>query len=208
MNADELLDQIKINDTTEEKGDFDPDSDFEITPNSQIFEALSSENNSQETLITNPKKFGPGPKKNEDFESKVFENGLFVVFDVSREPLGTVLILKSVDDDNVPLNFRITLRGTWIRTPVDHGDYIRIIGQFKQSNHFTLTLDDEESDLETGAAYLILEPNILISSTSIVTSFPCVRTSIFSDMFRSNLGDFEYPLVIGNIIHEAFERII
>ena len=144
----------------------------------------------------------------EDIESKAFENGLFVVFDVSREPLGTVLILKSVDDDNVPLNFRITLRGTWTRTPIDHGDYLRVIGAFKKSNNYTLTLDDEESDGETGAKYIILEPYIMISCTSIVTSFPCVRRSIFSDQFRTNMGDFEYPLVIGNIIHEAFERLL
>ena len=50
------------------------------------------------------------------------------MFDVSREPLGTVLILKSQDDDNVTVNFRITLRGHWIRTPIDHGDIVRIIG--------------------------------------------------------------------------------
>jgi hypothetical protein len=87
----------------------------------------------------------------DDLDTKVFENGLYVVFDVSREPLGTVLILKSVDDDNVPLNFRITLRGTWTRTPIDHGDYLRVIGKFKKSNNYTLTLDDEESDLESGA---------------------------------------------------------
>ena len=98
---------------------------------------------------------------------------------MSREPLGTVLILKSVDDDNVPLNFRITLRGTWTRTPIDHGDYLRVIGKFKKSNNYTLTLDDEEGDQESGAQFIILEPNIMISCTSIVSSFPCVRRSIF-----------------------------
>ena len=115
----------------------------------------------------------------DDIEAKLFENCLYVVFDVSREPLGTVLILKSVEDDNVPLNFRITLRGSWTRTPIDHGDYLRVIGRFKKSNNYTLTLDDEESDSETGASYIILEPNIMISCTTIVSSFPCVRRSIF-----------------------------
>ena len=71
-----------------------------------------------------------------------------------------------------------------------------------------MTLDDCDTDPEHGAMYLILEPFILIATTSIVSSFPCVRRSIFADQFRTNLGDFEYPLVIGNIIHEAFEKII
>lgn len=48
----------------------------------------------------------------------------------------------------------------------------------------------------------------MISSTSIVSSFPCVRRSLFSDSFRSSVSDFGYPLVVGNIIHDAFERIL
>ena len=104
-----------------------------------------------------------------------------MVFDVSREPLGTVLILKSQDDDNIPIVFRITLRGEWMKTPVDHGDTVRIIGSFSKQNNQTLTLDDHEGDPITGAKFLILEPRILISSTSIVQSFPCVRRSIFQD---------------------------
>ncbi len=71
-----------------------------------------------------------------------------------------------------------------------------------------MTLDDEESDNETGAQFIILEPNIMISCTSIVSSFPCVRRSIFQDQFRSTTNEFEYPLVIGNIIHETFERLL
>jgi hypothetical protein len=83
-----------------------------------------------------------------------------------------------------------------------------VIGRFKKSNNYTLTLDDEESDSETGAQFIVLEPYIMISCTSIVSSFPCVRRSIFQDQFKSNVSEFEYPLVIGNIIHEAFERIL
>lgn len=122
------------------------------------------------------------------------------------------MTLKSYDDDNVPLHFRLTLRGMWVRTPIDHGDVVRVIGKFSQNNGWTLTLDDqgdqEEESPDRNAQYLILEPFIMISTTMIVTSFPCVRRSIFADQFKTNLGDFDYPLVLGNIIHEAFERII
>lgn len=73
----------------------------------------------------------------------MFENCLFVVFDLSREQLGTVLILKSFDDDNVPLHFRLTLRGMWVKTPIDHGDLVRVIGRFTKTNQYTLVLDDQ-----------------------------------------------------------------
>lgn len=103
------------------------DSDFEPIPESQLFDNLSSEyENSQEALIGR----AIGKKKGEDLDTKYFENCLFVVFDLSREQLGTVVILKSFDDDNVPLHFRLTLRGMWIRTPIDHGDLVRVIGRF------------------------------------------------------------------------------
>eukprot|EP00347_Sterkiella_histriomuscorum_P013745 403363527 len=204
LSQEQLQEEHKIELRPEDQDNI---SDFEITPESQIFDAFSSDNNSQEAINISLK-IKDKQKRGEDLENKIFENGLFVVFDVSREPLGTVLILKSQDDDNVPINFRITLRGTWVRTPIDHGDIVRIIGQFKRQNNYTLTLDDNESDPESSAQYLILEPFILIPTTSIVSSFPCVRRSIFADQFRTNLGDYEYPLVIGNIIHEAFEKII
>ena len=48
----------------------------------------------------------------------------------------------------------------------------------------------------------------MITNTSIVSSFPCVRRSLFSDAFRSSVRDYSYALVIGNIIHDAFERIL
>ena len=66
----------------------------------------------------------------EDIDQKKFENYLFTVFDVSREPLGTVLVLKCFNDENVPLHFRLTMRGMWTRTPIDHGDLVRVIGKF------------------------------------------------------------------------------
>ena len=58
------------------------------------------------------------------------------------------------------------------------------------------------------AKFIILEPKIMISTTNIVTSFPCTRKSIFSDTFRNTNTDFSYPLVIGNIIHDSFETIL
>lgn len=112
------------------------DTGIEITPDSQIFDVLSSDGNSQEGMLTmhNKQDDNNKAKRGEDMETKVFENGLYVVFDISREPLGTVLILKSFDDDNVPLHFRLTMRGLWVRTPIDHGDIVRVIGKFKKSN--------------------------------------------------------------------------
>lgn len=89
-----------------------------------------------------PMEFFNQNRRIEDIDEKTFENILFSVFDVSREPLGTVLTLKCFNDDNVPLYFRVTMRGMWTRTPIDHGDLVRVIGKFSKQNNYTLTLDD------------------------------------------------------------------
>jgi hypothetical protein len=102
----------------------------------------------------------------------------------------------------------------WTRTPIDHGDVVRVIGRFNKANQYTLVLDDQvdadddDTAGEASARFLILDPFIMISSTTLVTSFPCVRRSLFADAFQSSVGDFSYALVIGNIIHDAFERIL
>ena len=103
--------------------------------------------------------------------------------------------------------------------PADPGDIIRVIGKFAKANNYTLTLDSEEVDTESGdaqtepksskyASFVIIEPKIMISTTAIVTSFPCVRKSVFSENFRNTATDFSYPLVIGNILHDCFETLI
>ena len=66
----------------------------------------------------------------DDLDLKIFENCLFSVFDIVRESLATVYILKSFNDDNCPLHFRLVVRGVWTRTPVDAGDMVRVIGKF------------------------------------------------------------------------------
>ena len=102
--------------------------------------------------------FNPN-RRIEDIDEKVFENVLFRVFDVSREPLGTVLTLKCHNDDNVPLHFRVTLRGMWTRTPIDHGDLVRVIGKFTKLNKYTLSLDDQDEDTEDGETSNVMHQN-------------------------------------------------
>ena len=52
------------------------------------------------------------------------------------------------------------------------------------------------------ATMIIVEPNILIPTTSIVQAFPCVRKSYLSKDFKSS--SVNYPLVLGNVIHAIF----
>jgi len=176
-----------------------------------MLDMLSSEDEltaySEEATATRRKRGGE-----EDPESQKFEDALFVVFDVTKESLATVLVLKSFDDDSVPLQFRLTLRNMWAKTTVDHGDIVRVLGVYSKKNGYTLTLDDmlpeDPEEQESYARFLVVEPFVMITSTSIMNSFPCVRKSVFQDQFRTSNWDINYPLVLGNILHIAFEQLI
>ena len=55
---------------------------------------------------------------------------------------------------------------------------------------------------------IIVEPHILIPTTQIVKAFPCVRKAFLSNQYKGQSGDINYPLVLGNVIHEIFQDIL
>ena len=55
---------------------------------------------------------------------------------------------------------------------------------------------------------MIVEPHILIPVTQIVGSFPCLRETVLKKQFAGAAGNINYALVLGNIVHEIFQRIL
>ena len=47
----------------------------------------------------------------------------------------------------------------------------------------------------------------MISASQIIKHH-CDRSSVLADKFKLNSSTFYYPVLLGNIIHEAFERIM
>ena len=139
----------------------------------------------------------PAVQANYEDTQDTFTNDKFLVFDVQREQLATMCILKHCAD-NIPLHFRLTLRGTWRQTPLDSGDVIRVIATYTEESKYTVVVDDE------GDNFVILDPDNGITCTQIVGSYPCVRRAVFQDQFRqTSVG---YALVLGNILHSVFEQ--
>ena len=63
-----------------------------------------------------------------------------------------------------------------MKTPLDVGDHVRVLGTFTSDNNFTLMIEDifdpENINL---AEFIIIEPTILIASTMILSSNLCIR---------------------------------
>ena len=79
-----------------------------------------------------------------------------------------------------PIEFRLIVEGFWCKQLyADEDDLIRVIGNFCSDNSFTLYLDDNEEEDHTvnfrKASMIIVEPYILIPTTTITKAFPCVR---------------------------------
>ena len=76
----------------------------------------------------------------------------------------------------MPIEFKVTLRHSWARCVVDVGDVVRIVGKFCKENNYSLSLDDlpvkNKEDAILKGRFLVLEPDILIASTSISTATP------------------------------------
>ena len=113
---------------------------------------------------------------------------------------------------DLPVTFYVVLKHSWNRTLLESGDIVRIIGTFTKENNFTLILDDipVESDQQKSerARFLVLEPEILIPSTSISTASPCPRVPLFRELFKNAEGDPNYALILGNVVHLVFQKIL
>lgn len=93
---------------------------------------------------------------------------------------------------------------------------VRVIGKFRRENKFELELRSkynisecaEKNEGKNGgkleyANLLIVEPLILVPTTTIVGAFPCSREAVLKRDFK-DASPFSYPCMLGNIIHEIF----
>lgn len=62
-------------------------------------------------------------------------------------------------------------------------------------------------EVENKASLLIVEPQILVPTTTITSSFPCTRNAYLSYNFKK-LTTINYKAALGDIIHFIFQQII
>lgn len=68
----------------------------------------------------------------------------------------------------------------------EEGDIIRVIGTFCYANNYSLIIDDYCEDINSidKASMIIVEPFILIPTTSIIKTFPCIRRAYISNQYK------------------------
>jgi hypothetical protein len=94
---------------------------------------------------------------------------------------------------------------------LEPGDTVRIIGTFCKDNNYQISLDDfpiDEKNSILKARFLVYEPEILVPSTGISTAAECARIPLLREQFKNAEGDPNYALILGNVIHLIFQRIL
>uniref|UniRef100_A0A672Y999 DNA replication ATP-dependent helicase/nuclease n=1 Tax=Sphaeramia orbicularis TaxID=375764 RepID=A0A672Y999_9TELE len=87
------------------------------------------------------------------------------------------------------------LKDGWEMTPVLCGDVVHLEGRCDNGLWFV--------DREQG--FLVLQPDSLISGTSISSSIRCMRRAVLGDMFKSFDGGSK-QMLNGTMVHEVFQK--
>ncbi|KAJ2942811.1 hypothetical protein O0L34_g14997 [Tuta absoluta] len=99
------------------------------------------------------------------------------------------------DDNNKGTCF---VEGVWLDTPLSSGDIISVIASRNTSGHFFVG---------NSAGLLVLRPDHLISSTSVVGGVFCRRKAVLQERYRG-LDAGNTAMTIGILIHELVQKAL
>lgn len=101
-------------------------------------------------------------------------------------------ILK-LQDEKSHAERAIYLRDEWYYVKVENGDVIHVIGKTNTINN--------------ASGMIIVNPDILISSTTVADSFGCKRRAVLQDRVKAT-SVINRPLVYGSILHELLQKAL
>lgn len=87
------------------------------------------------------------------------------------------------------------IREDWYDVIAEKADIVHVIGKPGQSI------------IDNTSGMLIVNPDFLVSSTTVADSFGCVRRAVLQDRVKAT-GDISRPLVYGSILHELFQKAL
>ncbi|XP_060065451.1 DNA replication ATP-dependent helicase/nuclease DNA2-like [Ylistrum balloti] len=90
------------------------------------------------------------------------------------------------------------LEGFWCDTHITEGDIVHVIGQF--DDHMTCHITDK-------SGLIVVNPDRLLSGTSVVSGVFCMRKSILNEKFKGcDKGNVQ--MLYGSIIHCLFQQVL
>ncbi|XP_037778324.1 DNA replication ATP-dependent helicase/nuclease DNA2-like [Penaeus monodon] len=124
--------------------------------------------------------------------------GRHVVSAVERNAYkGEVLLrLISVQDKS---NKTCTLGGFWSQSKVSEGDIVHIL--------YTEASGDGHFTVDNTQGLIVINPDFLISGTSVVSGVFCRRKAVLNERFRG-LDPGNQLMLIGSLVHQLFQEVV
>lgn len=117
--------------------------------------------------------------------------------------IGVQKILTCVDANGNKTN--VIVRKPWVYLNLEQGDVIHIIEGTKFSNKRLLSDDIDPNTKALNDNLLVVNPDILLSATTIGQFLHCRRSGMIQQFFEDTRGDTSLPMTIGNIVHELLQ---
>ncbi|KZT00075.1 Dna2-domain-containing protein [Laetiporus sulphureus 93-53] len=117
-----------------------------------------------------------------------------------HSPFQKILIVDTVTDNQ---RLSVTLKDDWADTDIRTGDIINIIGDFTESSAQptpSITISSKQN-------LLVLQPDLLITATSLSTAPQCRRKPLVSNLVRGSV-DVTPSLIWGNLLHEVMQACL
>ncbi|XP_076067685.1 DNA replication ATP-dependent helicase/nuclease DNA2-like [Oratosquilla oratoria] len=123
--------------------------------------------------------------------------GRHLVVEVERRPMNRdVLLHLRASCDHAEKT--CSLSGLWIECQIKEGDIVNILNCKEVDNHFSI---------DNNQGLIIINPDYMMSGTSIVAGVFCRRKAILNEKFRG-LESGNQVMIVGSLVHQLFQEVV
>ena len=141
---------------------------------------------------TTPVKPEESPRKSNAEISKLGRHKV-----VSAEKSGGRLCLTLLEDGGSSRVKTLVLKGSWLTTDVKVNDIVNVVADWSGDSAL---VDDK-------AGSVIVNPDVLVSGTAVVSALFCMRKAVLSEKFKGLEGGNRVMLV-GTMVHELLQEVV
>ena len=123
--------------------------------------------------------------------------GRHVVTGVEHHPYRGEVLLH-VTSLREKLTRTCSLRGFWTQSAISEGDVVHILYADYKEGHYTI---------DNSQGLLVINPDYLISGTSVVSAVFCRRKSVLNERFRG-LDSSNKLMLVGSLTHQLFQDVV
>ncbi|KFM73706.1 DNA2-like helicase, partial [Stegodyphus mimosarum] len=124
-------------------------------------------------------------------------NVRYKVKELNRENPNEVKLILNDPDPNVTNLKTCVLRGFWMDTLVNDGDFVNVLEDFK----------NKQAVIDDNNGFLVVNPDFLVSSTAVVSTLFCMRKAVLNYILPK-WSPGNSIMIIGSLVHDIFQQAV